>query len=86
MILQLALTLLLATGALTVQELGENEGVVECIIKKVPSIIDSTKFCGERLAENADCHNAHAALNLCLINNNCQYDQEDQEVLLPSVR
>ena len=74
----LVLALACGTQVLIEAESNDNQGVIECIVKKFQNITNPLQFCGPKIKANSECHTAYAALRLCLLNNGCQDDEEDQ--------
>jgi hypothetical protein len=58
----------------------ENQGVIECIVFYSKDIIDVKSTCGAYVSDNAECYKEYRAVELCLINNNCQYPKEATSV------
>lgn len=51
----------------------ENQGVIECIVFYFKDIVDVKSTCGDYVSGNVECYKEYRAVELCLINNNCQY-------------
>jgi hypothetical protein len=60
----------------------ENYGVIECITMTYSQALltDVTKFCGPYSAKNIECYGNFMSVELCLLNNNCQFQAKDTEV------
>lgn len=64
----------------------ENQGVIECMVTSNKDIANVTLFCGNYTSDNVECYKDYRAVELCLVNNQCQYPRDATAVPPPLYR